>query len=287
MPNPTRPSQYPLWTQGNNSVRTQPTNGEQLTGFVPNQRPASTLHNWLFGIFSDWIAWLDFATQGGGPVSNAGHNILTGTTIQSQFDETDAFLSALGLQSLTLTPTSNPAVFTVTPIPVNNSSPLIFLDGLDESPTTDFAFVISGGVATLTFDTAPSAGQTPMGVALTSNSSGSSGGSSGSGGFVAYGNATMPVSIIPSVGVESTSDQRAIIFTESNGGVVSVSANPQVSPATKVGQELRLVGTSDVNAIALSNGNGLLINGSVTLGNGVSIDLYWNGSVWAESDRSN
>lgn len=63
MPNPTQPSVLPIWTQGNNSARTQPSNGEQFTGFYPNFRPPSGWHNWLFGIFSDWIVWFNFITS--------------------------------------------------------------------------------------------------------------------------------------------------------------------------------------------------------------------------------
>lgn len=63
MSNPTRPGVLPIWTQGNSGVRVQPTDGEQFTGFVPNFRPPSTWHNWLFGVFSDWIEWLDFISN--------------------------------------------------------------------------------------------------------------------------------------------------------------------------------------------------------------------------------
>lgn len=63
MPNPTQPGVLPIWTQGNTGVRTQPSNGEQFAGFVPDFRPPSSWHNWLFGIFSDWIAWLNFITS--------------------------------------------------------------------------------------------------------------------------------------------------------------------------------------------------------------------------------
>jgi hypothetical protein len=63
MPSPTRPVAYPIWTQGNTPARQQPTNGEQFSGFPPNFRPPSGWHNWLFGIMSDWIAWLDYITQ--------------------------------------------------------------------------------------------------------------------------------------------------------------------------------------------------------------------------------
>lgn len=285
MPSPTRPGVVPIWTVGNTPARTQPTNGEQFAGFSPNFRPPAEWHNWLFGEMSDWIAWLDFATQGNGPVSNVGHNILTGTTVQAQFDETDAFLSSLGLQPLTMSVTGNPLIYNVTPLPLNGSQPLIFLDGLDELPTTDFTWAVVSGVGTVTFAVAPSGGQTPIAIGLTANNPGS-GGSSQTGGYVAYGSGASGI-LVAATGMNSTADQRALIFTVSSGGAVPITGNPQISAGSKIGQELRVVGTSDTDYITFATGTGLLLNGPISMKNGVTLDLYWNGSVWAESDRSN
>ena len=289
MPNPTRPNSYPLWTQGNNAVRQQPTNGEQFTGFTPNFRPPSGWHNWLFGIVSDWISWLDFVTTGGAlPISNVSHNILTGTTAQAQLDETDAFLSSLGIEYLVVTPTNNPLVFTLDQAPVNSSDLFVFSDGQLVRKTGNWSYAVIAMVPTLTFTAgnAPAPGQ-QLDVATLTASQPGAGGSAVSGGFVAVGDAGAPVAVPAAAGVLQYNNQRTLLFTVSTGGVTPVTSAPQVAAGTKVGQELRIVGTSDVNAITFVSGNGLLLNGPITMGNGVSLDLYWNGLVWAESDRSN
>src|ERR1700679_2219147 len=58
-----RPSELQAWTVGKTSARVQPTSGEQLAGYVANQRPAAGQHNWLFGILSDWTIWFDSFTN--------------------------------------------------------------------------------------------------------------------------------------------------------------------------------------------------------------------------------
>lgn len=287
MPAPTRPGVIPAWTVGNNAARQQPTNGEQLTGFVPSFRPPAGWHNWLFGVFSDWIDWLDYATQGNGPVSNVGHNIMTDTTVQGQLDQADAFMSSLGLQAIALTKTSA-TTWTMAEAPVNSSGLLVFLDGLDEDPTLDFTYSVIATVPTITFAVAPSAGQTPLCLTLTADQPGT-GGTAITGGYVVpVGNsAAAPITITAGGGVTPQAVQRGMQFVVSAGGVVAITANPQIAAGTKVGQELVLSGTSDADAITLATGNGLLLTGPITLGNGVSISLFWNGAVWQEQDRSN
>jgi hypothetical protein len=288
MPTPTQPGVLPIWTQGNNAVRQQPTNGEQFTGFYPSFRPPAGWHNWLFGIMSDWIVWLNYVTQADAfVVSNAGHVILTDTTLQGQLDQTDAFLSSLGLQYLPMTKTSA-TTYTLPQAPLNVSGLLIFLDGLDEEPTTDWTYSVIATVPTITFGVAPAAGQTPQCLTLTADQPGS-GGSAITGGYVLPpGNsAGAPATITAGGGVTPQAVQRGMQFTVSAGGIVPITANPQIVAGTKVGQELVLSGTSDVNAITFATGNGLLLTGPITLGNGVSISLFWNGAVWQEQDRSN
>lgn len=292
MPNPTRPNVEPIWTQGNNAARQQPTNGEQFTGFTPNFRPPAGWHNWLFGIMSDWIAWLDFITNmpSNFPVSNVGHVILTDTNLQGQLDQCDAFLSSLNVSPVVVTPTGNPAVFTISPNPLNSGNPVVFLNGVLKTLNSDYTYALVLGVGTITFATAPAGGQHIDVYCLLANQPGS-GGSSTTGGYVAHGSTGSPVVITAGGGITSTSDQRAIIFIVSSGGVFPVTANPQVTAGSKVGQELLLVGTSASNAPTLDSGNGLLLNGPITMGltpsgAGVVLSLFWNGSVWQEDDRN-
>lgn len=285
MPNPTRPNVVPIWTQGNNSARQQPTNGEQFTGFVPDFRPPAGWHNFLFGIMSDWIEFLNFATEDGNlPVGNVGHNILTGITLQDQLDECDAFLSSLGLKPIPVSPTGNPAVFTMSEAPVNSSVPIVFKDGEEQKSGTDYTYAVILGVPTITYGAAPDPAEVTTAFALTANQPGA-GGSSMTGGFVVYGSTISPLVITAAGGVTSTSDQRALMFLVSSGGQVNITANPQISAGTKVGQELRLVGTSDTNYITMQDGNGLSLNGPISLKNHQVIDLWWDGSVWVEDAR--
>jgi len=101
MPTPTRPSTYPAWTQGNPPARVEPSGSQKLAGFYAGERPPAEWHNFLFGISSDWIEWLDYITQSF-PASNvsadnSGHIVATGTTVQAQLDEIDSFLAQLGI----------------------------------------------------------------------------------------------------------------------------------------------------------------------------------------------
>lgn len=74
-------------------------------------------------------------------------------------------------------------------------------------------------------------------------------------------------------------------FVTGSGGAVTVTANPQIAAATNVGQQLVLYGNSDTNTVTLADGNGLSLNGPVTLKNHSIISLIWDGTVWAELSR--
>jgi hypothetical protein len=284
MPNPVRPSSKMAWTQGNPGQQTQPTNGEKFGGYSPNQRPDPLKFNWLLGNTSDWVDWLDFATQGNMPVSNVGHFIATGTTVQAQLDELDAFIASLTFETVKLVMTGNPQVWTVPVTAINNNAPIIMIDGAVQIPTIDYTFAVVVGVGTVTFIPTLDPSEVPSAVVITALSPGS-GGAGITGGFVVYGSIAGPVLITDIGGVTSTADQRALIFISTSGGAVTVTANPQISAGTKVGQELRLVGTSDTNYVILNDGNGLSLNGQILIKNKVSIDLWWDGAVWNENDR--
>lgn len=175
MSNPTRPGVIPIWTQGNNSVRTQPTNGEQFTGFTPNFRPPSEWHNWLFGEMSDWIQWFDFITNGPAnfPVSNAGHHVATATNLQGQLDQLDAALSSMGLYVEVPAGIVNGTntTFILTQAPVNAQSVLAFTDGLGDIPAQYTVEQISGQWAVVfASGSIPATGQTPLVLYMTGSS---------------------------------------------------------------------------------------------------------------------
>lgn len=75
---------------------------------------------------------------------------------------------------------------------------------------------------------------------------------------------------------------REMIFIVGSGGPVDITANPQIYAGSRVGQELLLVGTSDVNTVLLEDGNGLSLNGPATLADKETLKLFWNGTVWSE-----
>jgi hypothetical protein len=68
-------------------------------------------------------------------------------------------------------------------------------------------------------------------------------------------------------------------------GPVDITANPQISAGTAIGQRLTIIGTDDTNTVKLDDGTGLSLNGSVILANHSVIRLIWDGTVWAEEAR--
>jgi hypothetical protein len=107
----------------------------------------------------------------------------------------------------------------------------------------------------------------------------------GDGAFVVLGSMSLPAQIDPTVGVPVTADQRQMKFISSQGGVETITANPQIAAGTIVGQELELVGTSDTNYSILNDGNGLALNGAIQLKRHSVIALAWDGSDWFERNR--
>ncbi len=54
-----RPSVYPLWTDGDPLKVTQPDASTQLAGWVPGEPPPADYVNWLLWITGQWISYLD------------------------------------------------------------------------------------------------------------------------------------------------------------------------------------------------------------------------------------
>lgn len=66
---------------------------------------------------------------------------------------------------------------------------------------------------------------------------------------------------------------------------ITVSANPQISAATNVGQKLTITTKSASNTITLSDGTGLSLNGPFVGGLNSVLNVFWNGSLWVEKSR--
>lgn len=74
-------------------------------------------------------------------------------------------------------------------------------------------------------------------------------------------------------------------FIQGSAGAVTITANPQVSAGTVVGQIMYLIGGSDTNTVTFSDGTGVSLNGSATLYNHSALALVWDGTVWTELYR--
>lgn len=107
----------------------------------------------------------------------------------------------------------------------------------------------------------------------------------GTGAMAVYGTIGTPETITAAGGITAQADQRQLHIIKSSGGAVTVTATPQISVGTIIGQELELDGTSDTNYINLSDGNGLSLNGAISMKENNYLSLYWRGDVWRERNR--
>lgn len=107
-----------------------------------------------------------------------------------------------------------------------------------------------------------------------------------------YSSPGSPAGIVAGTGVEYSQRQtRETWFIVGSGGPVVVTANPQIVDETagdyllQVGDELRLIGTNNINTVTFSDGNGLSLNGSWVGADHSVLNLMWDGSVWVETSR--
>lgn len=94
-----------------------------------------------------------------------------------------------------------------------------------------------------------------------------------------------PTAISAAGGITPLGAIREIIFVESDGGAVTVTADPPIAAGTFVGQELTIIGTSDTDTIQIDDAAGLNLNGTVIIEDGQVLNLLWIGSVWLETFR--
>lgn len=95
-----------------------------------------------------------------------------------------------------------------------------------------------------------------------------------------------PVLITAGGGLTPLGSVREVIWVAGDGGPVTVTAVPQIAPGTTIGQELYIFGTSDDAMVIFHNGDGLTLNGSVSLVKNASIYLVWTGLTWNEVLRN-
>lgn len=101
-----------------------------------------------------------------------------------------------------------------------------------------------------------------------------------------FGTYDAPLTITASDGIESSSANRQMVFVKSAGGAVTITANPQIAPGQRVGQELIVEGVDDTDYIVLNNGNGLGLVGSIQMVDQQILALVWDGFIWVETSRN-
>lgn len=110
---------------------------------------------------------------------------------------------------------------------------------------------------------------------------------SGAGDYdVVYGTEASPFPISAAGGITPTAFKRQLWFVQSDGGAITISANPQIAAGSMIGQKVTLMGASAVNTITITNGFGVTSNGAVTLVDDNAITYIWTGTVWRELART-
>jgi len=99
------------------------------------------------------------------------------------------------------------------------------------------------------------------------------------------GTRATPIGITAVGGITSIQVERETVYIEGSGGPIDITANPQIAAGNNAGEELILIGTSDVNTLQLDDGTGLSLNGAMLLVNNSVIKLLWDGTSWLEQSR--
>lgn len=102
----------------------------------------------------------------------------------------------------------------------------------------------------------------------------------------AHGSYASPQTISPSAGLSpSTANDQVWWAAPSSGGATAITANPQIAAGTTIGQRLTLKGASATNYYTFADGNGLRLNGPLSLTDQQACELMWDGSAWSENSR--
>ena len=113
---------------------------------------------------------------------------------------------------------------------------------------------------------------------------GGTGSGSGSGTPTVTGSRASPQAISTNIAFTGT-NYKNIWFVSGSGGSTVITANPAIDAGTNVGQELTLIGRSNLNWLELTDGSGLSLNGTCTLFSDSVLNLIWDGTNWVETSR--
>jgi len=106
-------------------------------------------------------------------------------------------------------------------------------------------------------------------------------------GLTVLGTRLVPVDINASGGIAAPlTEYRHVVYIQGDGGAVDITANPQIGAGLVDGQELELVGCSNVNTVKFENGTGLILNGPATMIADSRLYLTWDGTNWSEKGRN-
>lgn len=176
---------------------------------------------------------------------------------------------------------SSPDIFTITQLPITDHALWLYIDGVYVPKAKR---TLAWPNITLDPSISWAAGMDIEAVMIIS---GATPGAppSASAGLVPFGSPVLPQTVAAAVGIVPSTDGRQVRFIKSTGGAVPITATPQIAAGLTIGQELVLIGVSDVDYITLADLNGLSLNGSIDLKNNVVIYLVWNGTIWTEINR--
>jgi hypothetical protein len=96
------------------------------------------------------------------------------------------------------------------------------------------------------------------------------------------GTIAAPINVTVAGIIFSGLEYNNIMFVQGSAGPIAVTANPQISVGTNVGQKLRLIQKSAVNSISFTDGTGLsLLGGPLVLDTlNQSAEFIWDGANW-------
>lgn len=92
----------------------------------------------------------------------------------------------------------------------------------------------------------------------------------------------------PSGAIVLNNKMRQIVYITGDKQSVTLNAIRPISNGFVDGQEVKIVGRSDANAVTVLSSGNVRLNGTMTIGDGEALDLFWDSSasVWRESSRS-
>jgi hypothetical protein len=99
------------------------------------------------------------------------------------------------------------------------------------------------------------------------------------------GSRASPTAITAGGGVTALNARLQLHFIEGSGGAVIVTANPQISAGSVVGDIMILVFRNTTNTVTLAHGTGLSLNGDIVGEEDDVLMLLWDGTNWSELSR--